>query len=81
MGSLPLPAYIAHTIVGAGDEPCVVLAAGARVDRPDDGEFVVSEVAIRHGAGVVRETTSSDEAYGRFGPMREGPYREGSLPD
>jgi hypothetical protein len=51
----------------------VILAAGARVDRPDDGEFVVSNVAVRRGAGVERETTSSDEAYARFGPMEDGP--------
>ena len=75
------PAYTAHTILGAGNGPCVILAAGARVDRPDDGEFVISEVAIRHGAGVERETTSSDDAYARFGPMEHGRYREGTLPD
>jgi uncharacterized cupin superfamily protein len=75
------PAYTAHTILGAGNGPCVILAVGARVDRPDDGEFVISEAAIKHGAGVERETESSEEAYARFGPMREGPYREGSLPD
>jgi uncharacterized cupin superfamily protein len=75
------PAYTAHTILGAGTGPCVILAVGARVDGPDDGEFVISEAAIKHGAGVEHETKSSAEAYGRFGPMREGPYREGSLPD
>jgi uncharacterized cupin superfamily protein len=75
------PAYTAHTILGAGGGPCVILAAGARVDRPDNGEFVVSEVAIKHGAGVERETTSSDDAYARFGPMEHGPYRQGTLPD
>jgi uncharacterized cupin superfamily protein len=74
------PAYTAHTILGAGDGPCVILAAGARVDRADDGKFVVSEAAIKHGAGVERETTDSGQAYARFGPMEEGPYREGSLP-
>jgi uncharacterized cupin superfamily protein len=76
------PAYTAHTILGAGDGPCVVLAVGARIpERPDDGKFVVSEAAIKHGAGVERETQDSDEAYGKFPPMRPGPYREGSLPD
>jgi uncharacterized cupin superfamily protein len=76
------PAYAAHTILGAGEGPCVVLAVGARVaDRPDDGKFVVSEAAVRHGAGVEREMTDPGEAYARFPPMRDGTYREGSLPD
>jgi uncharacterized cupin superfamily protein len=75
------PAYTAHTILGAGDGPCLVLAVGARVDRPDDGKFVVSEAALKHGAGVEREMTDSAEAYRRFGPMSEVPYREGSLPN
>jgi uncharacterized cupin superfamily protein len=74
------PAYTAHTIVGAGDRPCVVLAVGARVDRPDEGKFVVSDAAVRHGAGVEQETTDAEQAYAGFPPMREGPYREGSLP-
>jgi hypothetical protein len=46
-------------IVGAGDEPCVVLAVGAR-DRstgPDWGAYTVDETAQRHGAGVEQETT------------------------
>jgi uncharacterized cupin superfamily protein len=73
------PAYTAHTILGAGNGPCVILAAGARVDRPDEGKFVVSEAAVRRGAGVEREMTDSGEAYARFQPMRDGPYREGTL--
>lgn len=77
------PAYTAHTIVGAGDGPCVILAAGARVEpseaRPD-GEFVVSHAAIKHGAGVERAGVSPQEAYARFAPMQDGPYRDGSLP-
>ena len=74
------PAYVAHTILGAGDGPCVILAVGARgEDKPDDGRFVVSETAIRHGAGVEHETQDPSVAYSRFGPMVQGPYREGSL--
>jgi uncharacterized cupin superfamily protein len=54
-----------HTIVGAGETPCLVLAVGAR-DRsrgPDWGEYTVDEAALRHGAGVERETTQASEAY------------------
>jgi hypothetical protein len=46
-------------------EPCLVLAVGAR--RPGRGvRFPVSEVALKHSAGVEVETTDSREAYARF---------------
>ena len=54
-----------HVIIGAGERPCLVLAVGAR-DRstgPDWGAYTVDEAALRHGAGVERETTFIDEAY------------------
>jgi uncharacterized cupin superfamily protein len=76
------PAYTAHTILGAGEGPCVILAVGARVsDRPDDGKFVVSQTAIKHGAGVAEETKDGRIAYAPYPEGRDGPYREGSLPD
>jgi uncharacterized cupin superfamily protein len=76
------PAGTNHVIVGAGDGPCVVLAVGAR-DRstgPDWGAYTVDEAAIRHGAGVERETTEPDEAYARFPAGELTRYREGWLP-
>jgi uncharacterized cupin superfamily protein len=72
-----------HTIVGAGDGPCLVLAVGAR-DRStgsDWGAYTVNEVARRYGAGVERETTEAGEAYARFPSGRLTRYREGWLPD
>ena len=63
-----------HTIVGAGDGPCVVLAAGARilsVDNPDWGGYTVDEAALRHGAGVEQETTNAQEAYANVTPQRQ----------
>jgi hypothetical protein len=63
--------------------PCVVVAVGAR-DRstgPDWGAYTVDEAAIRHNAGVERETTDPDEAYARFGGAAKTRYREGWLPD
>jgi hypothetical protein len=69
-------------IVGAGEGPCVILSAGAR-DRsvgPDWGAYTVDEAALRHGAGVERETTVAHEAYARFGPSRLTRYLEGWLP-
>src|SRR5262249_32757003 len=61
------PPGAGHTIVGAGDGPCLVLAVGAR-DRStgaDWGAYTVDDDAVRHGAGVERETTEASEAYAR----------------
>ena len=72
-----------HVIVGAGEEPCLMLSVGAR-DRstgPDWGGYSVDEAALRHGAGVEQETTDQEQAYARFpkrGPTR---YRKGWLPE
>lgn len=82
-----------HTIVGAGDGPCVVLGIGARENhtyrtpagtldgREDWGAFTVDEVALRHKAGVKEETIDADVAYAAGLPML-GPtaYRDGWLP-
>ena len=76
------PAETNHTIVGAGEAPCLVLAVGAR-DRstgPEWGAYTVDDAALRHGAGVERETTEADEAYARFGGGELTRYREGWLP-
>jgi uncharacterized cupin superfamily protein len=50
-----------HVFLGAGDGPCTLLAIGGRV-RPGV-VYPVSELALRHGAGVKEETTSPREAY------------------
>jgi uncharacterized cupin superfamily protein len=57
-----------HIIVGAGESPCVVLAVGAREHQagPGWGGYPVDEAALRHGAGVERETTDVREAYAQF---------------
>jgi uncharacterized cupin superfamily protein len=60
-----------HIFVGAGDGPCVVFMAGAR-DRAGPGAYVRAEVALRHRAGVERETSSSPEAYAPFGRWKPG---------
>jgi uncharacterized cupin superfamily protein len=80
---LHCPPGTKHTIIGAGDTPCVVLAVGAR-DRstgPDWGAYTVDEAALRHGAGVEQETTDPDEAYARFRRGEPTRYREGWLPN
>jgi oxalate decarboxylase/phosphoglucose isomerase-like protein (cupin superfamily) len=68
-----------HVIVGAGEKPCVVVAVGAR-DRstgPDWGAYTADAAALRHNAGVERETTDADEAYARFERGRMTRYRDG----
>jgi len=66
-----------HVLVGAGHEPCAILAVGSR----SGGEIVypVSELAQRHNAGVARETNDPAEAYAEFPPGGEAQYREGWL--
>ena len=70
-----------HIFVGAGEEPCVILMAGA---RPDDWRvrYAVSELAARYGASVEEETSDPRQAYvGTFEPSRrERPPYWDSLP-
>jgi len=63
------PAGTEHTFVGAGDGPCVLFMVGAR-----GGEwhvtYLVSELALRHGAGAEQELSSPRDAYVDFEPSR-----------
>jgi uncharacterized cupin superfamily protein len=79
---LHCPAGTNHTVVGAGDGPCIVLAVGARDKSvgPEWGSYTVDETAARHGAGVEQETSVPDEAYARFGDSELTRYRAGWLP-
>jgi uncharacterized cupin superfamily protein len=76
------PAGTRHVIVGAGTANAVLVAIGARVRStgPDWGAYTVDAVAVRHGASVERETTSTEEAYARFPARRPTRYRDGWLP-
>jgi quercetin dioxygenase-like cupin family protein len=60
-----------HGFVGAGDGPCVIFMAGARVGK--DTVYVRNEVALRHGVGVEQETSSSAAAYAPFPKWQPGP--------
>ena len=55
------PPWTEHGFVGAGDEPCAILMVGARLGP--EVRYPVSELALRHGAGVERETSDPDEVY------------------
>ena len=76
------PTLTKHTLVGAGDGPCVVIAVGARANQegPDWGGYPVDEVASRHGVGVERDTNDPNEAYARFEKREQTRYREDWLP-
>lgn len=51
-----------HVFVGAGDGPCAILMVGTR-DQNETVRYPVSETALKHNAGVERETDSAPEAY------------------
>ena len=76
------PAEAKHVIVGAGEENCLVLALGARVNTRGEnwGGYTVDEKAARLGASVEQDTTEPPEAYARFQERTLGPYQEGWLP-
>jgi uncharacterized cupin superfamily protein len=75
------PAWTEHVFVGAGDGPCAILMVGIRPAPEDDKlRYPVVDVALKHKAGVEKETTSGQEAYAAFPRSSEGPYREGVLP-
>lgn len=73
------PPWTEHTIVGAGDRPCVVLAVGTR--GSEGIRFPVDDAAVKHGASSERETTDGSEAYARFPQGSDARYREGLLPE
>jgi uncharacterized cupin superfamily protein len=61
-----------HIFVGAGEGPCLIFMIGGRAHR---GEILYprSELALRHGAGVERETPSAREAYRSFPSWQPSP--------
>jgi uncharacterized cupin superfamily protein len=74
------PAWTEHVFVGAGEGPCAILMIGAR--KPDDSvRYPVSELALRHRAGVERETDDPREAYADWAEITPAAYRDGDLPD
>jgi len=75
------PAGTEHIIVGAGSEPAVVLAVGARGRGRKGIVYTVSKVAARHGAGVKRETTKPAEAYAGLPRWHWVPYQREWLGD
>lgn len=77
------PPETRHAFVGAGEGPCVILAASSRQYQANGpwGYYTTDEASRRHGAAAPEETQDGDLAYSRFAPAREARYRDGSLPD
>jgi len=71
------PPRTEHVLVGAGEGPCLVLALGGRTGG--DIVYPRSEVALRHGAGVERETAEPAEAYAAFDRGVDVPFDESWL--
>ncbi len=74
------PGGTAHMIVGAGDDPAVVLAVGARGGRAGL-RYLVDAAADELGVSVETETTKPAEAYGSFPRPSRTSYRDSWLPD
>jgi uncharacterized cupin superfamily protein len=77
------PPETRHVFVGAGDGPCVILAASSRQFQKDGpwGYYTVDETARRHGACSDVETQDGEVAYAGVTPSRKSRYRDGALPD
>ena len=74
------PAGTEHIFVGAGDEPCVILMAGAR-SEDQQVLYPVSELAAPLGASVEQETSDWRMAYAKLGRwQRERPSYWDRLP-
>ena len=72
-----------HVILGAGSGPAAVLALGGRidsVDNPNWGGYPVDAAALRHGAGVAKETTDPEVAYADVVHRTPTRFREEWLP-
>jgi len=74
------PSETEHILVGSGDGPCVFLAVGAR-NAGEGIHYPVSDVALRHEAGVSQPANSGDEAYVGAPETTRGPAPDGLFTD
>jgi uncharacterized cupin superfamily protein len=77
------PPNTKHVIVGAGSDPCLVIAVGARAHDGQPGSlgFTVDEVAKRHSASVEEDTIDGGVAYASLPRREPTAYRDGWLPE
>jgi uncharacterized cupin superfamily protein len=66
------PPWTEHVFVGSGDGPCLVLAVGVRA-KGRGLRYPVSEIALKHDAGVTKETSEPSEAYALFAELKAVP--------
>ena len=66
------PAGTEHIFVGAGKAPCVIVGFGAR-KKGKKLRYPRNETALKHGAGVPRETNNPRTAYKPFKAPKPGP--------
>ena len=76
------PPETRHVFVGAGDGPCVILAASSRQFQAGGpwGYYVADETAARYNASSPEDTQDGTIAYARFLPSQPTRYRDGLLP-
>jgi uncharacterized cupin superfamily protein len=76
------PPETRHVFVGAGDGPCVILAASSRRFQKDGpwGYYMADETAARYNASSPQETQDGGVAYARFPPEQKTQYPCGLLP-
>jgi uncharacterized cupin superfamily protein len=73
------PPLTEHIMVGSGSGPCVILMTGTR--KPDRLiVYPVSELALRHNAGVEKQTLSPREGYASYADEVLGPPTWDQLP-
>src|SRR5437764_9908917 len=68
------PREVPHVVVGAGDEPALVLAVGSRVGG-GDATYPPEPLAARYRAST-SETQDARAAYAQFGKIEEVAVRE-----
>jgi len=76
------PPETRHVFVGAGDGPCVILAASSRQFQASGpwGYYTVDEAPRRYGACPDVETQEVELAYAKVQPSQPTRYRDGVLP-
>jgi uncharacterized cupin superfamily protein len=70
------PPWTEHVFVGAGDGPCAIVGVGAR-NAGEGLVYPVSDLALRHSAGVKEKATSGEVAYADAPETTRAPYHEG----